>query len=102
LSASSGLGAYRLTGASDAAVVDGAGWLLGDVEFAATAAAYAAHLTGIGPLPASPGRTDRHRLDRGGDRANAAIHRIVHCRMRYHAPTRAYLARRTGSAHRVR
>jgi transposase len=55
-----------------------------------------AHLTGISPLPASSGRTDRHRLNRGGDRAaNAAIHRIVLCRMRYHAPTRAYVARRT-------
>jgi transposase len=56
-----------------------------------------AHLVGISPLPASSGRTDRHRLNRGGDRAaNAAIHRIVLCRMRYHEPTRAYVARRTG------
>jgi transposase len=56
-----------------------------------------AHLTGTSPLPASSGRTDRHRLNRGGDRAaNAAIHRIVLCRMRYHEPTRTYVARRTG------
>jgi transposase len=55
-----------------------------------------AHLTGISPLPASSGRTDRHRLNRGGDRAaNAAIHRMVLCRMRHHAPTRAYVTRRT-------
>jgi transposase len=55
-----------------------------------------AHLTGTSPLPASSGRTDRHRLNRGGDRAaNAAIHRIVLCRMRHHAPTRAYIHRRT-------
>jgi transposase len=55
-----------------------------------------AHLAGISPLPASSGRTDRHRLNRGGDRAaNAAIHRIVLCRMRHHEPTRAYVARRT-------
>ena len=55
-----------------------------------------AHLAGISPLPASSGRTDRHRLNRGGDRAaNAAIHRIVLCRMRYHEPTRAYVTRRT-------
>jgi transposase len=55
-----------------------------------------AHLAGISPLPASSGRTDRHRLNRGGDRAaNAAIHRIVLCRMRYHEHTRAYVARRT-------
>jgi transposase len=49
-----------------------------------------AHLAGISPLPASSGRTDRHRLNRGGDRAaNSAIHRIVLCRMRYHERTRA-------------
>ena len=55
-----------------------------------------AHLAGISPLPASSGRTDRHRLNRGGDRAaNAAIHRIVLCRMRHHEPTRAYVTRRT-------
>jgi transposase len=55
-----------------------------------------AHLAGISPLPASSGRTDRHRLNRGGDRAaNSAIHRIVLCRMRYRERTRAYVARRT-------
>jgi transposase len=55
-----------------------------------------AHLTGISPLPASSGRIDRHRLNRGGDRAaNSAIHRIVLCRMRYHERTRAYVERRT-------
>ena len=36
-----------------------------------------AMLCGTAPLPASSGRTDRHRLNRGGDRqANAALHRI--------------------------
>jgi transposase len=55
-----------------------------------------AHLAGISPLPASSGRTDRHRLNRGGDRAaNSAIHRIVLCRMRHHERTRAYVDRRT-------
>jgi hypothetical protein len=55
-----------------------------------------AHLTGTSPLPASSGRTDRHRLNRGGDRAaNSAIHRIVLCRMRYEVRTRAYVTRRT-------
>jgi transposase len=55
-----------------------------------------AHLAGISPLPASSGRTDRHRLNRGGDRAaNHAIHRIVLCRMRHHERTRAYVTRRT-------
>ena len=55
-----------------------------------------AMLCGAAPLPASSGRTHRHRLNRGGDRqANAALNRIVLCRL-YHDPrTRAYVARRT-------
>jgi hypothetical protein len=37
-----------------------------------------AHLVGISTLPTNSRRTDRHRLNRGGDRqADAAIHRIV-------------------------
>lgn len=56
---------------------------------------YAA-LCGSSPVQASSGRTNRHRLNRGGDRqANAALWRIVIVRMRTHAPTRAYVARRT-------
>jgi transposase len=55
-----------------------------------------ARLAGAAPLPASSGRTQRHRLSRGGDRqANHALHRIALVRMRYHEPTRAYVARRT-------
>lgn len=47
------------------------------------------------PIPASSGKTTRHRLNRGGDRrANNALHTIVLVRMRHHAPTRAYVARR--------
>src|SRR3954451_7911527 len=39
-----------------------------------------AMLCGAPPLPASSGRTHRHRLNRGGDRqANAALYRIVLC-----------------------
>ena len=54
-----------------------------------------AKLCGVCPLPASSGKTQRHRLNRGGDRrANSALHTIVLVRMRYHAPTRAYAARR--------
>jgi hypothetical protein len=35
------------------------------------------------------------RLHRGGDRqANAALHMIAVCRLRYHAPTIAYAERR--------
>jgi len=54
-----------------------------------------AHLCGTTPLPASSGKTIRHRLNRGGDRqANAALHRIVLTRMSSHAETRSYVARR--------
>jgi transposase len=55
-----------------------------------------AHLCGAAPIPASSGRTDRHRLNRGGDRAaNSALHTITLCRMRYDPRTRAYVERRT-------
>jgi transposase len=44
----------------------------------------------------SPGRTDRHRLHRGGDRlANTALWRIAVVRMHCHQPTKDYVARRT-------
>ena len=55
-----------------------------------------AMLCGAAPLPASSGRTHRHRLNRGGDRqANAALYRIVLCRLRWDPRTRAYADRRT-------
>jgi transposase len=55
-----------------------------------------ASLCGSSPVPASSGRTTRHRLNRGGDRqANAALHRVVVVRLRWHGPTRDYMARRT-------
>lgn len=55
-----------------------------------------AHLCGAAPIPASSGRKDRHRLNRGGDRAaNNALHTIVLCRMRYEPRTRDYVERRT-------
>ena len=54
-----------------------------------------AHLCGTTPIPASSGKTTRHRLNRGGDRqANAALHRIVLTRMSSHPETRAYVMRR--------
>lgn len=54
-----------------------------------------AKLCGTCPIPASSGKTRRYRLNRGGHRrANAALHRIVVVRMKYHEPTRAYVARR--------
>ncbi|MEU9279214.1 IS110 family transposase [Streptomyces sp. NPDC048342] len=55
-----------------------------------------AHLCGAAPVPASSGRTNRHRLNRGGDRAaNNALHTIVLVRMKYDQRTQDYVARRT-------
>ena len=55
-----------------------------------------AALCGVSPIAASSGRTNRHRLNRGGDRAaNSALHRVVIVTMRYHPATRAYVERRT-------
>ncbi|MEO5900576.1 MAG: transposase, partial [Ilumatobacteraceae bacterium] len=55
-----------------------------------------AHLCGVAPIPASSGKTTRHRLNRGGDRAaNAALYRIVICRLRHDQRTRDYVDRRT-------
>jgi transposase len=55
-----------------------------------------AALCGASPLPASSGKTIRHRLNRGGDRsANNALWTIAMVRMRSEPRTRAYVARRT-------
>ena len=55
-----------------------------------------ASLCGVNPIPASSGKTNRHRLNRGGDRqANAALYRIVVVRLRYDLRTQAYMQRRT-------
>lgn len=55
-----------------------------------------AALCGARPLPASSGKTQRHRLNRGGSReANNALWTIAMVRMRSDARTRAYVARRT-------
>jgi transposase len=56
-----------------------------------------AQLCGTAPLPASSGRTTRHRLNRGGDRhANFALHIIALVRLSSHQPTKDYAARRRG------
>jgi transposase len=50
---------------------------------------------GVAPLEASSGRTQRHRLDRGGNRQlNAALYRIAITQSRYHPPARDYLERK--------
>jgi transposase len=54
-----------------------------------------AMLAGTAPVPVSSGRTDRHRLNRLGDRQlNRALHIVAVTRMRSHLPTMAYVERR--------
>jgi transposase len=57
-------------------------------------ACFARH-AGVAPIPASSGKTVRHRLHRGGDRQlNRAIHIIALGRMAGDPETRAYIERR--------
>lgn len=61
-------------------------------------AAFAA-LTGTSPTPAPSGRTDKWRLNRGGDRqANSALHQIALVRLSSDPPTRAYAAKKRTEA----
>jgi transposase len=55
-----------------------------------------AKLCAAAPKPASSGKTNRHRLDRGGNRqANRALHTIVIARLRWpNDATRSYVTRR--------
>ena len=55
-----------------------------------------ASLCGVSPVPASSGKTNRHRLNRGGDRiANNALWRVVMVRLTCDQRTKTYVARRT-------
>jgi transposase len=55
-----------------------------------------AHLCGAAPIPASSGKSMRHRLNRHGNRdANRALYVIAVCRMSRDDRTRAYVAKRT-------
>lgn len=70
--------------------------VLGDNPQRIRSEAAFAKLCGVCPVPASSGKTSRHRLNRGGNRrANAALYRVALVRMRHHPPTRAYIKRRT-------
>jgi transposase len=52
---------------------------------------------GAAPIPASSGRTHRHRLARGGNRQlNAALHRIAVTQARLDGPGRTYYQHRLG------
>lgn len=60
-----------------------------------TSASFAA-LCGVNPVPASSGKTRRHRLNRAGNRqANSALWRIAMTRLAYEDRTQTYMRRRT-------
>ena len=69
----------------------------GDNPHRLTSEAAFAHLCGVAPIPASSGKTNRYRLNPGGNRqANHALWRIVFTRMSSDERTRKYVARRLG------
>jgi transposase len=66
----------------------------GNPERLSSDAAFAA-LCGASPVEASSGKTQRHRLNQGGDRqANAALYRIALSRLRWDPRTQDYMTRR--------
>ena len=76
-----------LTAAKLVGEVAGAGRFSSDAKLARAA--------GVAPIPVSSGKTNRHRLDRGGNRQiNATIHRIAVTRLRCHPETQDYIARK--------
>src|SRR3954464_3465673 len=84
-----------LTAAKLVGEIAGAGRFSTDAKLARAA--------GLAPIPVSSGRTDPHRLDRGGNRQiNAAIHRVAVTRARCHQETIEFVARKQaeGKTHR--
>jgi len=54
-----------------------------------------ARIAGVAPIPASSGRRDRHRLDKGGNRQlNCALHRLAVNQGKWEPRAQAYLARK--------
>ncbi len=59
-----------------------------------------AALCGVSPIPASSGKINRHRLNRGGDRAaNSALHIIAIGRLRTDNTTKEYVEKRLTQGH---
>jgi transposase len=53
-----------------------------------------ARIAGCAPIPVSSGRTDRHRLDHGGNRQlNHAFHMLAICKLAHDPQTAAYIAK---------
>ena len=72
----------------------------GNPERLRSEASFAPSLCGVSPVPASSGKTVRHRLNRGGDRAaNSALHIIAIGRLRTDQRTKDYVARRIAEGH---
>jgi len=68
-----------------------------------TSDAQLARISGCAPIPVSSGRTDRHRLDPGGNRQlNHAFHMLAICKITSDPRTAVYLAkqRRNGKSNR--
>jgi transposase len=75
---------------------------VGPIERFKSDAQLARH-SGVAPVEASSGRTQRHRLDRSGNRQlNAALYRIAITQARYHPAARAYLDRNPAEGKRRR
>jgi transposase len=69
--------------------------LVGDNPERIKSEAALAKLCGVCPIPASSGKTNRMRLNRGGNRqANAALYIVAITRMRNHEATRSYVVKR--------
>ena len=59
-----------------------------------TSDAQLARISGCAPIPVSSGRTDRHRLDPGGNRQlNHAFHMLALTKIRHDPRTAVYLAK---------
>jgi transposase len=80
-------GCGPLTAAKLIAETAGAERFVTDAKFA--------RAVGVAPIPASSSRSDRFRLDRGGNRQlKLALHRLAVNQGRLHPPARDYLARK--------
>src|SRR5919108_1619547 len=85
-----------LTAAKLVGEIAGAGRFASDAKLARAA--------GVAPIPVSSGKTNRHRLDRGGHRQiNAAIHRVAVTRARCHQETIEFSVRKQseGKTHQI-
>ena len=81
------IGCGALTAAKLVGEIAGVDRFSSDAKLARTA--------GVAPIPASSGRRDRQRLDRGGNRQlNCALHRLAVSKARWDPESAAYLARK--------